>query len=77
MYTWTSSNVNVNVVAFGNFSCLFIFLKGHHFQTVFEKHVNTHFLMLLLKARGTVRSAASSYAAMRIVAGSRPVLVIA
>ena len=34
-------------------------------------------LQAAVVSRGAVRSAASSYAAMRMVAGSRPVLVIA
>ena len=33
--------------------------------------------LFVVVSRGAVRSAASSYAAMRMVAGSRPVLVIA
>ena len=35
------------------------------------------FVTYLTYSRGAVRSVASSYAAVRIVAGSRPVLVIA
>ena len=46
------------------------------FMMIYSRKSITHKNKLVV-SRGAVRSVASSYAAMRMVAGSRPVLVIA
>ena len=47
------------------------------FDVTIECVKGTPLIMLSVVSRGAVRSAASSYAAMRMVTGSRPVLIIA